>query len=58
MTVQFIKNPTGRYNLSYEVGEVVTVPDQQGMDMIADGYAILIPGKPENAMSKKPKEKR
>lgn len=58
MTIQFVKDPCGRYNLAYEIGEVITVPDSQGMDMIADGYAILIPDKKQNAVDKKPIEKR
>lgn len=58
MTIQFTKNPTGRYNLSYEVGEVVTLPDSQAMDIVTDGYAIVIPDKPQNASSKQVKEKR
>lgn len=53
MTIQFTKNPTGRYGLAYEVGETVTVPDSQAMDLIADGYAILIIEKPQNASSKR-----
>lgn len=40
MRVKFIQCPTGRYNLSYEVGEVVNLPDQQAKDCIEDGYAV------------------
>lgn len=58
MTVQFIKDPTGKYSLCYDVGEVVSLPDSQAMDLIADGYAILIPDKPQNASSKRIIEKR
>lgn len=58
MTVQITKNPAGRYNLAYEVGEIVTLPDSQGLDMIADGYAILIADTPQTATLKNPIEKR
>ncbi len=52
MTIRFIKCPTGKYNLCYDVGEEITLPDSQAMDIIADGYAILIPDKPQNAANK------
>lgn len=58
MRVKFIKNPAGRYNLAYEIGEEVNVPDSQGLDMLADGYAILAQPKPQNASSKQVKETR
>lgn len=58
MRVRFIKNPTGKYNLSYEVGEEINLPDPQAMDLITDGYAILVQEKPQNASSKQPIEKR
>lgn len=58
MTIQFTKNPVGRYNLAYEVGEIVTLPDSLAMDIIEDGYAILIQDKPQNAASKQVIEKR
>lgn len=58
MTIQFTKNPVGRYNLSYDVGEVVTLPDAQAMDIVSDGYAIVIADKKQNAKSKVITEKR
>jgi hypothetical protein len=39
MKVKIVKNPVGRYNLSYEIGEVVNLPDSQAKEMIEDGYA-------------------
>lgn len=54
MRIRFIKCPTGKYNLCYDVGEEINhLPDSQAMDLIADGYAILIIEKPQNASSKR-----
>lgn len=58
MKVKFIKDPVGKYSLCYEVGQEINLPDSQAMDLIEDGYAILIPDKPENAISKAIIEKR
>lgn len=58
MRIRFIKNPVGKYNLAYDLGEEVTLPDLQARELIEDGYAILVIEKPENAMSKKVIEKR
>lgn len=65
-SVRFIKNPVGKYNLSYEVGEVVSLSDSLTMDLIADGYAVAtdeepvtIPDNteaPEVKKAKKPKK--
>ena len=59
MEVRFIKNPVGKYNLSYDIGQIVSLPDTQAKELIEDGYAVPteLP-KPENAMSKKKIEKR
>lgn len=58
MKVKFIKDPVGKYSLCYEIGQEVTLPDSQALDMIEDGYAILVPDKPQNASSKVISEKR
>ena len=42
MQVRFLKNPVGKYNLSYDVGEVVNLPDLQAMEIANDGYGELI----------------
>jgi hypothetical protein len=39
MRIKFLKDPCGMYRLSYEVGEVVNLPDPQAKDLIAAGYA-------------------
>lgn len=39
MRIKFLKDACGRYNLCYEIGEVVDLPDQQAKDLIEDGYA-------------------
>lgn len=53
MRVKLIKDPVGKYNLSYEIGQEINLPDAQAMDMIEDGYAVLIQEKPQNASDKK-----
>jgi len=58
MLIKFVKNPAGKYSLSYEVGEEINLPDSQAMELIEDGYAILIQEKPQNASSKVIFEKR
>ncbi len=55
MRVKLIKNPVGKYNLSYEIGEEINLPDAQAMDMIEDGYAIPLADKPQNASDKRTK---
>ncbi len=42
MVVRFIKNPVGKYNLSYEVGEEINLPDSQALDLIEDKYAVPV----------------
>jgi hypothetical protein len=57
--VRFIKDPTGKYNLCYEIGEEINLPDAQAKELIEDGYAVPIElPKPDNAISKKKIEKR
>ena len=59
MTIRFIKDPTGKYSLCYNIGEEIDLPDLQARELIEDGYAIPLElPKPENAMSKKKTEKR
>ena len=71
MKVKIIKDPTGKYGLSYEVGEVVNLPDQQANDLIEDSFAVktnepvrhnyegfVFGFEKETAESKKQKEKR
>jgi hypothetical protein len=58
MLIRFVKDPTGKYNLCYEIGEEKDFPDAQAMDMIEDGYAVPVQVRPENAASKVKKEKR
>lgn len=61
MRVRFIKDPTGKYNLCYEIGEEIDLPETQAKELIEDGYAVAVEyelPKPENAMSKKKIEKR
>ncbi len=39
MKVRFIKDPCGLYNLCYEVGEEINLPDAQGLEVIETGHA-------------------
>jgi hypothetical protein len=57
--VRFIKDPTGKYNLCYEIGEEIDLPDAQAKELIEDSYAVPteLP-KPENSTSKRKIEKR
>ena len=59
MKVRFIKDPTGKYSLCYEIGEEIDFPDAQALELIEDGYAVPceLP-KPQNAASKVKSEKR
>ncbi len=38
--VTFVKNPVGMYNLSYEIGETVSLPDSLASDLIEDKIAV------------------
>jgi hypothetical protein len=58
MLIRFIKDPVGKYNLCYEIGQEINLPDSQAMDIIEDGYAILVISKPQNAANKQVIEKR
>lgn len=42
MKIQFIANPTGQFNLSYNVGEEVIIETKQAMLLIEAGVAIEI----------------
>lgn len=55
MVIRIIKNPVGLYNLSYEVGEEITLPDLQAAELIETGHAEFVEA--ENAMSKVKPEK-
>ena len=39
MRIKFLKDPCGIYRLSYEVGEVVDLPDPQAKELIETGHA-------------------
>ena len=43
MKVRFTANPTGQFNLSYNVGEEVILETKQAMLLIEAGVAIEIP---------------
>lgn len=43
MKVRFTANPTGRFNLSYNVGEEVIIETKQAMLLIEAGVAEEIP---------------
>jgi hypothetical protein len=50
MKVRFVANPTGKFNLSYNVGEEVIIETKQAMLLIEGGVAeeiaVLTPAKP------------
>ena len=43
MKIQFIANPSGQFNLSYNAGEEVIMETKQAMLLIEAGVAIEIP---------------
>jgi hypothetical protein len=51
MKVKFLINPTGKWNLSYNVGEVVELETKQAELLIEAGDAVLV----EDAKPKKVK---
>lgn len=51
MKVKFLINPTGKWNLSYNVGEVVELEKKQAELLIEAGDAVLV----EEAKPKKVK---
>jgi hypothetical protein len=55
MKVRFTANPTGRFNLSYNVGEEVIIETKQAMLLIEAGVAVEIPALTSNKPSKKGK---
>lgn len=52
MLVQFIDNPTGRFNLAYNSGDVVDIEDKQAALLIEAELAIEV--KKEKTSKKKP----
>lgn len=42
MKVKFLINPTGKWNLSYNVGEVVELEQKQAELLIEAGDAVLV----------------
>ena len=59
MRVRFLKNPVGKYNLAYDVGEVVNLPDDQAREIANDGYGeLILPELVKESFSKKKIEKR
>ena len=50
MKVRFVANPTGKFNLSYNVGDEVIIETKQAMLLIEGGVAeeiaVLTPAKP------------
>ena len=51
MKIKFLINPTGKWNLSYNVGEVVELEQKQAELLIEAGDAVLV----EEAKPKKVK---
>jgi len=53
MKVRFVANPTGKFNLSYNVGDEVIMETKQAMLLIEGGVAeeiaVLTPTKPKKA---------
>lgn len=39
MIIEFVKSPTGAYNLAYFEGDRVDMPDHQALELIETGYA-------------------
>ncbi len=42
MRIRFIKNPVGLYNLAYDPGDEVDLPDQQARELIETGHAVPV----------------
>lgn len=67
MKIEFVKNPTGAFGLSYGPGDVVEMKDDFARELIELGYAIQankpfvfpddLPEHPETAESKATPEK-
>ena len=55
MKIQFIANPSGQFNLSYNAGEEVIMETKQAMLLIEAGVAIEIPVLTSSKPSKKAK---
>lgn len=58
MKVKFTANPTGRFNLSYNIGDEVIIETKQAMLLIeagvAEEIAALTPSKPKKAKTVNP----
>ena len=58
MKVRFTANPTGQFNLSYNVGDEVIIETKQAMLLIecgvAEEIAALTPSKPKKAKTVNP----
>jgi hypothetical protein len=55
MKVKFTANPTGRFNLSYNIGDEVIIETKQAMLLIEAGVAEEIAALTPNKPSKKAK---
>lgn len=55
MKIQFIANPSGQFNLSYNAGEEVIMETKQAMLLIEAGVAVEIPALTSSKPSKKGK---
>jgi len=42
--IQFIKSPVARYRLGYHCGEEGLFPIDKAIELIAAGYAVIVPG--------------
>jgi hypothetical protein len=42
MKIRIVKNPVGLYNLSYEIGEEIILPDLQAQELIESGHAVFV----------------
>ncbi len=58
MRVKILKNPVGLYNLAYDPGDVIELPDLLANELIETGHAEKIPEVIQNAKSKVKAEKR
>ena len=40
MKIQFIKSPTGQYNLAYSIGDVVDIKKELAEELIENKFAV------------------
>ena len=40
--IKIIRNPVGLYNLSYDPGEEISLPEAQAQEMIETGHAVPV----------------